>query len=306
MLKTIILLTISSMALSGSGASGCRANRSANQEPVIAKTTPDAPELKILAEGFHSSITHSFVAVLRDAETYSTLTKLDASLPKLNEEFFKTHIVIAAFLGERNTGGYGIQITRESAGGFDSQPKSFIRVAEVSPGKGMMVPQVITSPFKVVSIEVKPTDNVLLALDETWRKTSQPYRVTRGSFTMSGGFAGVTDQFEVGGNVHVAREGNLATFAFMILRPGAGAQHSLSDFTTGVVTADGQVTINKMSAGSFVKPPNGGLSAIGAFTADQDTLSLRFSSLPFMVADGYAGSGTIEAVKVTPEPSSGR
>ena len=304
MLRTILLLTISSIALSGSGASGCRANRNANQQPVTAKQTPNSQELKVLAEGFHSSITHSFVAVLRDSETYSNLTKLDGSLPKLDEEFFKAHIAIAAFLGERNTGGYGIQITRESAAGFDSNPKSFIRVAEVSPGKGMIVPQMITSPFKLVSIEVNPATNVVLALDQSWLKTMLPYRVTTGTFTMRGGFAGVTDQFEVGGNVQIGREGNLATFAFFILRPGAGARHSLSDFTTGVVTAGGQVTINKMTAGSFVKPPNAGLTATGAF-ADHGTLSLRFSSLPFMVADGYTGSGTIEAVKVIPESSSG-
>src|SRR5256885_9485503 len=67
-------------------------------------------DIKVLAEGFHSKITKPFVAVVRDAETYAALTRLDENLPKLDADFFKESVAVAAFLGERNTGGYSVEI----------------------------------------------------------------------------------------------------------------------------------------------------------------------------------------------------
>src|SRR5207247_341740 len=63
--------------------------------------------IKVLAEGFHSSVTHPFVAVVRDPETYTELLKLDANLPKLDSVVFRSNALVAAFLEERNTGGSG-------------------------------------------------------------------------------------------------------------------------------------------------------------------------------------------------------
>src|SRR5437870_1507100 len=135
MLKTIISLMISSMALSGSGFSGCRTSRNESKPPVVEKPSTDSQPLKVLGEGFHSSITEPFVAVVRDSETYAALRRHDANLPNIDAEFFRSNVVIAAFLGERNTGGYGVEINRETNGD--------IRITEKTPGKGVMVPQMI-------------------------------------------------------------------------------------------------------------------------------------------------------------------
>src|SRR5262249_41228600 len=142
---------------------------------------------KVLTEGFHSSITHSFVAVFRDADTYAELIKLDANLPKLDDEFFKSSIAIAAFLGERNTGGFSVDIARDSNGA--------IRISEKKPGKGMMVPQMITSPFKIVAVKSSASSPVVLSLDEAWKQNLKEYRVKSGTFTMSGGFVAVSEKF---------------------------------------------------------------------------------------------------------------
>ena len=286
MLKTIVLLMLSTFALS-SGASGCHAKRNAALPTQTPNTQTTTKTLKVLAEGFHSSVTHPFVAVIREAETYSELTKLDIYLPKLDEEFFKSNIVVAAFLGERNTGGYSVEITREANGDT--------RISEKAPGKGVMVPQMVTSPFKMVSVPLGGARPVLLSLDSTWRQRTRPYRVTGGRFTMSGGFAGTAEQFGLEGEIRILRENSLVTFVFGILRSGPEKKRSLIDFTTGVVNADGHLTINKMSADSFVDAPNSGLKVSGAFSSGGSKISLVFNSLPSMVADGYQGEGTLEA-----------
>jgi hypothetical protein len=117
--------------------------------------------IKVLAEGFHSKITKPFVAVVRDTETYAALRKLDGNLPKLDADFFEENVVVAAFLGERHTGGYSVEITPNAIE---------INVLEKKPGKGVMVPQMITSPFKIVSLHGATNAAVRLNLfvDETW------------------------------------------------------------------------------------------------------------------------------------------
>src|SRR6266850_1670741 len=110
----------------------------ASKPVVIEKDKPSSGQMKVLAEGFHSPVTHPFVAVVREPRTYQELRKLDGSLPKLDKDFFETSTVVAAFLGERNTGGYAIEFTHEVSGE--------IHIAEKKPGQGMMVTQMITSP----------------------------------------------------------------------------------------------------------------------------------------------------------------
>ena len=244
-----------------------------------------AGDIKVLAEGFHSKITKPFVAVVRDAETYAALIKLDENLPKLDAEFFKENVAVAAFLGERNTGGYRVEIL---ANGIE------ISVLEKKPGKGVMVPQMITSPFRIVSVPVAG-ERLLLSLDNAWHQHFHTYRVIRGTFTMSGGFAGKREQFEFSGEVQVWRERGLATFGFDLLSSDPARQRLLKGVATGLVQDDGAVRINRMAADGFVNTPNGGLKAAGQFMSNQGLLSLIFSPGPSMIADGYEGQGSLEA-----------
>ena len=303
MLKTIVLLMLSTFALS-SGTSGCHAKQNAalpSQTPNQEKSTS---AMKVLAEGFHSSITDPFIAVARDAETYAELTRLDNSLPNLDAEFFKSSAVIAAYLGTRNTGGYGVEIRREGTPGVDypSPARAVIHVAEKAPGKDVMVSQIITSPFKVVSIPVDNVPPLVLSLDLAWRKKQQLYRVTSGSFTMSGGFAGTSEQFVPHGEILVMRAGGLASFYISLAGSGATKERFLADFATGTIQTNGQITISRLSAGSFVAMPNSGLKASVTFTANDGRVRLNLSSLPSMIADGYQGQGSLEAETVSPAP----
>ncbi len=243
-------------------------------------------DIKVLAEGFHTKITQPFVAVVRDAETYAALIKLDENLPKLDADFFNESVAVAAFLGERNTGGYSVEIR---ANGIE------INVIEKKPGKGVMVPQMITSPFQIAALKGSTSAAVRLTPDEAWRQSMPNYRVTSGRFTMSGGFAGTSEKFGLQGSVGVMRAGNLATFWFRVVGSEAKKRRLLMECSTGLIDSDGNVKINRMSADSLVDSPNSGLAGTATFSEERRKFALILSPRPSLVADGYSGQGTIEA-----------
>jgi hypothetical protein len=286
--------------LTNNAASSARTTRTRNKaEYAMANTSSigqnyQAGDIKVLAEGFHSKITKPFVAVVRDTETYAALAKLDENLPRLDADFFKENVAIAAFLGERNTGGYSVEI----------RPNAIeISVLEKKPGKGVMVPQMITSPFQIVALKGVINSAVRLTPDEAWRQATTFYRVTNGRFTMAGGFAGTSEEFGLQGPIGVMRAEKLATFWFRIVGSETKKRRLLMECSTGLIDREDNVKINRMSADSLVDPPNSGLSGTATFSVAGGKLSVNLLSRPGFIADGYAGQGTIEAESSTPTPS---
>src|SRR5262245_58326415 len=227
MLRIILLFALSSLALGEGGVSGSHVSRGSAHTSVTKQQTPVARELKVLAEGFHSAITEPFVAVVRDEETYDKLRKRDANLPTVDAEFFQTKILIAAFLGERNTGGYSVEIIE--------RPSGEIGVEEKAPGRGVMVPQMITSPFKVVSLAKAGMPAISLSLGETFLRRAQRYRISAGNFQVSGGFAGGTQSFHLAGKLLVTRAADLITIGFAIVSKDAPRERVLRDAATGII-----------------------------------------------------------------------
>jgi hypothetical protein len=274
-----------------------RAHSSVSQSQALPKESGKVAdgksgEVKILAEGSHSEATKPFVAIAREPGTYSQLRKLAPALPDLLDDFFKNRIVVAAFMGERNTGGYSVDIVRTADG--------LIRVAALGPEKGAMVTQVITRPFKVVSVPKNPWMG--LKVESLWQQAADLYRVTLGGFQISGGFAGRKEDFGLTGELRVMREGKLATFFFDLRNSEGTKPRQLREATTGIV--DGrQITIYVMDSGSLVEAPHGNLSATGTFSKNSRTLALNFTSLPTMIADGYGGGGNLEAEVVAWAPA---
>ena len=248
-------------------------------------------DLKVLAQGSHSEVTNPFVAVARDPATYAKLRKLAPGLPELLDEFFVSHAAVAAFMGEHNTGGYSVEITRVADGP--------IRVEAKSPPKGSMVSQVITTPFKVVA--VSPGPSLALEVDGIWRQAMRTYRITSGEFSMGGGFAGTREQFALEGDIRVMREGKLATFAFDLKSTNAEKQRALKEAATGFIEDDA-VNVSRIGAGSLIEMPHSDLRVSGTFAGKSGKLTLSFASLPTMIADGYGGGGNIRAEATTPEP----
>jgi hypothetical protein len=121
----------------------------------------------------------------------------------------------------------------------------------------------------------------------------QHYVVTGGSFSMTGGIAGRTDQLKPQGNLWIMRQRNLASVMFVVFSTDKRLS-TLADFATGVVEADSSIKINRISGDTFVDSPNTGLKAT-VRSISGGKLLISLTSLPSMIADGYSGMGTIEA-----------
>jgi hypothetical protein len=289
----LALFAFQILPLTISRSSAARTLSISNQARHTLANTPEGQNtylqpggIKILAEGYHSKITKPFVAVVRDIETYAALTRLDENLPKLDDDFFKEKAVLAAFLGERNTGGYSVEITASPVD---------VNVLEKKPGKGIIVPQMITSPFKIVALAGGSSEAVRLMLDEAWRNQMQPFDVQSGTFSISGGFAGTSEAFQLKGFVGVLREEKLATFWFRVVGPGGKKRRLLMECATGLSDGEKGIQINRMSADSLVDPPNNGLAARATFSEEGRKLTLSLLSRTGLIADGYSGGGTIVA-----------
>jgi hypothetical protein len=222
--------------------------------------------------------------VARDPKVYGELRKLVPSLPNLLDDFFNGRAVVAAFMGERNTGGYSVQIS--------SGPHGSIRVAANTPPKDAMVTQMITAPFKVVSVPTQPS--LAIEAEEAWQGSMRTYRIKSGGFSMSGGFAGRTETFNLTGDIQVMREGKLVTLLFDIKSSGAEKQRVLREAATGV-SEKGSIEVWRVGAGSLIEVPHSDFSVRGGFSDKKSQLELELISLPNMMSDGYGGRGVLQA-----------
>ena len=252
-------------------------------------------EIDVIEAGAYARVSEAFVAVARDAQTYEEIRALHKSLPALRPEFFRANAVAAAFLGRRNTGGYAVEIARDAGGA--------LRVAEVAPAKDAITTMALTAPYSVVSFAQLPERPVRLHLGDAWREQARAYRVTSGEFTMTGGFAGVRQQFKLAGTFGVLRHKNLATFLFDLKGGAEGADaRALADAATGTVDVSRRVTIAQLDPGSFVHPPRRPMRADGFFAAGENRLTLKLDATQLAVADGFGGYGTLEADSTGPAP----
>lgn len=287
-------------------ASGSDQSKSTKQTPPPAQTPAPAPhgedqletnvssEIKELAAGGYSSIRESFIFVARDTETYARLRELNNKLPELGADFFKSNAVVAAFLGERRSGGYGVRIER-AAGGL-------LRVSEKTPPKDAMVTMALTAAFQIVSVGVREESPLALELDATWQEAARPYKVGAGDFTRMGGFAGRMERSTLKGDIRIMRHAQLATLFLDLQGTGAEGARALQDTASGTVAPDGNITLTRLDPGSFVPPPRYPLRARGNFSNNEDKLSLTFEITEAKVNDGYGGQGKLEATATAPPP----
>jgi hypothetical protein len=130
-------------------------------------------------------------------------------------------------------------------------------------------------------------------LDERFKQNAQLYRISEGTFTISGGFAGRSDSYQLNGKFQVTRLYPLMTIGFAIVSSGVTRERTLRDVATGLVK-DGELVIGRMNHGSLIDTPSGDLQVRGRFT-EGNKLLLELSTGPVTVPDGYAGKGTIQA-----------
>jgi PrcB C-terminal len=305
-IRTSIVVALLSLTINGASAAGCSTMEQSAQNNRPTKNRNATPtrspvergnvksELRILSQGGQSSVFESFVAVARDAETYGELRRLDNRLPELSADSFNHAAVVAAFLGERRTGGFGVEVTRAADGA--------VRISESSPGEGMMSTQVLTTPYTIVSVPIENERPLRLELDQTWQLSMRPYRVTAGEFTMTGGIAGRSENSRLEGGFKLMRQANLATIILDVKSAGGTKARELKEATTGIIRGNGEVGFARFNAGSLVEPPANLLTAKGQFTNNEGDLVLSLESLPSNVADGFQGRGRLTAKATGPPP----
>lgn len=87
--------------------------------------------------------------VLTDEEELQLLLSQALIQDAVPEVDFDRHIVIAAMLGPKNTGGYAISIMHASQTGTEVR----VEVDVVEPDPGSMTVQILTSPYHLVTVE---------------------------------------------------------------------------------------------------------------------------------------------------------
>lgn len=315
-IRTGLIVLLLSLGLNGAGAAGCgtkrneahqNVNQSKNNSPAninagnnnaAVEPTPGrveetvSDEVKVLAGGAYGKVNDAFVVVVRDAEAYAALRELVNDLPQADADFFKKNIVVAAFLGQRRTGGYGVEIALAE--------NNRLRVSSTSPPAGSMTTQALTAPFKVVSVPDLEHRSLKIEVGPTWNNETRPYRVSSGDFMTGGGFAGRIERLQLAGDIRVSRLGRLATFVFDLKSSGGAQTRSLQNVATGVVGSDGNISGAVVDPGALVDFPRSALAIKGRFTLNEDKLSLSFESLPSNVSDGYSGQGKLEAAATAP------
>jgi hypothetical protein len=251
------------------------------------------PAVKTLAEGAYADATEPFIAVIREAGTYSELKKIVSGLPDMGDDAFNKGAVVAAFLGQRSTGGYAVDIEIASDGK--------IQISQKGPPKGAMVTQALTSPFKVVMVPtVGPEAQLSFDAEAVGKNHGKAMRVEKGQFTMTGGFAGRTEEFTLDGNLRVMKMGGLISVAFDIKGVNSKKPRTLQTIATGTIDSAGKLQLPRFDAGTLIEPPQPFLSGSGTLASDFSTLDLTMKSvLSRVIADGFVGNGSLTARAVS-------
>ena len=272
-------------------------NRSTPQQtPVHAGgTIASNTEIKELAAGNRSSILESFVLVARDVQTYAALRSIHSGLPDQTPDFFKSSVVIAAFLGQRRTSGYSVEITRES----DGQ----VRIIEHAPSKKTMVKMVLTTPFKIVATQFETDQPLILSLDETWKQRLRPYRVTSGELTITGGFAGIKDKQVLEGSLNIMRHDTLATLVFELQSTGGKQPRKLRDTASGLVDSSGALTLSRVDSFALTGAIQSPFRASGRLTENEQKLTLSFETVAAPhISDNFSATASFTAAATAPPP----
>lgn len=288
--KLLPLVALTALVISPTGSAACHARQPEAQQPnrpAGQAQQSTSMEITTLKQGAYSDVPDPLLLVVRDRETYLVARREIKDLPEVAEDFFRGQALVAAFLGTRNTGGYGVDITLEN---------NVVKVRPKNPPADAMTTQAFSYPFAVAA--VKATNEQALNIDAGANWKMRPYRVTAGELKVSGGLAGRERQSSLGGEIGVLRHAALATFSFNLKKDGA--QGELKAVTTGIVDSGGRLKLSLPAIDGLVDSPHGLLEITGAFANNEEQLTLLLKTAPANVEDGFSAQGKIEAKATGP------
>ncbi|MEO6394209.1 MAG: protease complex subunit PrcB family protein [Pyrinomonadaceae bacterium] len=278
-------LNLAAVRASGVPAMQNQRNSKHQPKPMCGTEVPMTADVKVVVEGQRAGFEKPFVAVAYDRDTYESFRKLSTQVPDVPDDTFKTRAVIAVFLGQRPTGGYGVKIAPAAGRGYS--------VTETKPAPHSMVAQVLSSPFKVVSVPRTEGQPLSIQFGPSLTAGAAKYRLTTGEFTDTGGIAGRQIKSRLAGTIQVMQHDSWITFLFDLNTTGIKSTGAMKTVATGMSFMDGKFVLAQVDPGTLIERPYTALSAEG--TMANGNLSVNFESLPPMVADGFQGKGSLGA-----------
>jgi hypothetical protein len=112
-----------------------------------AKDVHKEPGFTSILKGFDSSLTTKEQYVIKNEEGFKKLWQDINAVIELPEVDFSKEMVIAVFMGEKPTGGYGIEVTSV----YEYRDKITVNVKEKEPGPDEIVTQALTYPYHIVT-----------------------------------------------------------------------------------------------------------------------------------------------------------
>jgi hypothetical protein len=101
-----------------------------------------------LLSGDSAQVSRRVNYLITSDEGLKELWKLIGTKSTMPQVDFSTRAVVAVFVGEQTTGGYGIAISKIE----DNASSRLVSVQLTSPGEGCVVTQAITSPYQIVTV----------------------------------------------------------------------------------------------------------------------------------------------------------
>lgn len=119
-----------------------------NLLPLVMMVATPADDLQTIARGTLSGIERPRQVVVRNDEEWRALWKAHAPEHQPPSVDFRARTVIAVFLGSRNTAGYGVEVVSVQR----EDGRTTVHVREHRPGPDLVLAQIITTPFHIVSV----------------------------------------------------------------------------------------------------------------------------------------------------------
>ncbi len=294
-----LLITLSLMLVCAFGVSAqSKKKRPAKKKPIVITKPVNNPKPKIpptennpkdagklLASGTDSKVDKPFIFVARSAETYAEMQNLVGKLPTVGEIDFTKQAVVAAFAGEKFTAGFSVGFTQ-------TEGKNSVGINE--PAANAMTAQMITTPYKVIVIQIDEDKPLQLETSKNWYSATSFYTVTSGTFEFSGGFIAKTTNFPIEGKIGVMKYENYITLNFNLNGKDAENQRKMSEMSSGTVSNG----LNRLDVGSLSDNPKPPVTVKGTFSDDKLSLKFEPNLKDWHYNDAFECRGNLEATKL--------
>ena len=242
---------------------------------------------KVIYTQNNCGVENPFVFVAHDRETYAAVQKkmLSATLAPDAIDFTKNAVVVV-YLGTKPTPGYGVSFKNSG---------NAIQVAETVPSSGAMVMQVLTNPCAAALVPLAEDHNLQIEISSKLKEKAENFQVVKGELVQSGGLVAIEKKIQIEGTIALWQMEDVVTMIFNVSGKGAENGRKMQVIASGLKQKDGTLLIQKIESNGLIEYPAAPLKATGILKGN--TLSLNFEALPSSVADGFVGSGKLEAVK---------